>query len=581
MEPTIPAEPSRPDPSLGRRAFLGLAGAGIAASVAPRAGGAQDSAAGLLQDEAPVPPGVRAIDEETLAAAERIARLSFTGDERKQALRSVRGMGDTIERLRAAALRNDEAPSEVFRPLGRAAAAASPHRPSLRPRFRGPLPASDEDLAFAPLAALAHWIETKQVTSERLVRLSLDRLREQGPKLECVVTLVEERAMAQAKRADAEIAAGKHRGPLHGIPWGAKDLFDTAGIATTWGAEPWKDRVPDRDATVVQRLEAAGAVLVAKLSLGALAYGDQWFGGRTRNPWRTSQGSSGSSAGSAAATAAGLVGFALGTETYGSIGSPSARCGATGFRPSFGRVGRSGAMALCWSLDKIGPIARTAEDCALVLDAIWGADPGDPASETGPFAPALAAAGAGLKRLRVGVLSGEEPTEDDTKVLDALRALGVETAPVAIADGAYGDLIFFLISVEAAAAFDEMTRLDRDDELAWQAPQAWPNTFRAARYVPAVEYLQACRLRRRWQHDASAALDGFDAVIASGRNGSLHALTNLTGHPAITLRSGFRADGTPRGTTLWGRMDGDATLLRVGAALEEKLDLRSRRPALG
>ncbi len=432
------------------------------------------------------------------------------------------------------------------------------------------------------MTSLSHWLRTRRITSERLTEIYLGRLKKHGPGLECVVTLMEESALAQARRADREIAAGRYRGPLHGVPWGAKDLFDTKGTRTTWGAEPWMDRIPDRDAAVVRRLDEAGAVLVAKLTMGALAYGDIWFGGKTRNPFKREQGSSGSSAGSASAAAAGLVGFALGTETYGSIASPSARCGATGFRPTFGRVSRAGAMALCWSLDKVGPIARTVEDCALALDAIAGRDAEDPATIDLPLNIDMTA---GIAGMRVGYpkaeYEGDGAGEADRAGLEALKRLGVSLVPIEISAGNYGEVIFFLISVEAAAAFDEMTRSGRDETLKWQADEAWPNTFRMTRLAPAVEYMQARRLRRRFMTTAAELFGKVDAIIAPRAHGALHAMTNMTGQPAVTIRQGFREDGTPSAVTLWGGLFDDARLLRLGAGLERELGLWKRRPILG
>ena len=391
-----------------------------------------------------------------------------------------------------------------------------------------------------------------------------------------------EHAIDRARRADREIKSGAWRGPLHGLPYGVKDLFDTAGVRTTWGAAPFKDRTPDRDSAVVKRLDDAGAVCIAKLTCGALAYGDIWFGGKTRNPWNTEQGSSGSSAGSAAAVAAGCCAFAIGTETYGSIASPSARCGATGFRPSFGRVSRAGVMALCWSLDKVGPICRSAGDCAAVLDAIAGVDPEDESTVDLPMNIGMTGGVAGK---RIGYLKDEfdsdAATDDDSKTLGALRELGCELVPVTLEPGPYGDLIFFIISVEAAAAFDELTRFNLDDQMQWQDDQAWPNTFRMTRLAPAVEFMQARRLRRRFMKRAAGLFEGVDAVIAPRRHGAMHALTNMTGHPAITIRQGFRDDGTPTAVTLWGSLYDDAGLLRLGGELELRLGVWKRRPPLG
>jgi Asp-tRNA(Asn)/Glu-tRNA(Gln) amidotransferase A subunit family amidase len=563
-----------------RRGFLaaGLAGgaaAGMAPWFAPATALAQQA-----QDEAPTPPG---IGPETIAEAQKTLGLEFTAEEREAIAQSIGDLIGFYGVVRAAGLRNEEGPAEIFDP--RLPGFEPPAGMALAGRYMqsrpGTLPETDADICFAPVSHLAHWVRTRQITSERLTRLYLDRLRRLNAQLECVVTFMDEPALAQARRADAEIAAGNYRGPLHGLPWGAKDLFDTAGVPTTWGAAPWKDRVPDRDATVVRKLDEAGAVLIAKLSMGALAYGDIWFGGRTRNPFNLEQGSSGSSAGSASATAAGCCAFTLGTETYGSIGSPSARCGATGFRPTFGRVSRDGAMALCWSLDKVGPICRTAECCAHVLEAINGYDPGDPATTRVPLPIDMITP---LRGMKIGYdpssYEGRWVTDEDRAVLDILRDERCELVEVSIPDGPWGQMIFMLITVEAAAAFDEMTRTNQDDLLTWQSPQAWPNTFRTGRFIPAVDYYNATRWRRRLMRETNELFGGVQAIVAPQAHGAMHAITNMTGHPAITMRTGFRDDGTPRANTVWGRLYDDAAVLRIGATLEGRLDQWSRRPAL-
>ncbi len=409
----------------------------------------------------------------------------------------------------------------------------------------------------------------------------LERLQRLGPKLECTVTLLEQRSLAQARRADADIAAGNYFGPLHGIPWGAKGLLDAAGTPTTWGATPYKDRVATTDAAVVKRLDEAGAVLVAKLSLGALAYGDIWFGGRTNNPWKLDQGSSGSSAGPCAATAAGLAGFTLGTETLGSIVTPSMRCGTTGLRPTFGRVARTGAMALCWSLDKIGPICRTVEDCVMVLHAINGADPGDPSSLDVPLS---FDATRSVRGQRLGYspkwFEGRAASDSDRAALAAARRTGIELVEIELPDLPYGTLMTILL-VEATAAFEELTLTDRDDELVWQETRAWPNSFRTTRLTPAVELLQAQRFRRLVCEVMAEQFEGLDAMISPSYAGSLLLITNNTGHPSLTIRCGFRDDGTPRGITLWGGLFEEGTLCRIGMALEQELGVWDRRPPLG
>jgi Asp-tRNA(Asn)/Glu-tRNA(Gln) amidotransferase A subunit family amidase len=413
----------------------------------------------------------------------------------------------------------------------------------------------------------------------------LSRLKKYGSKLECVITLTEERALEAARRADAEIAAGNYRGPLHGIPWGAKDLLAVAGYKTTWGAMPYKDQVIEADATVVKRLDDAGAVLVAKLSLGALAWGDVWYGGKTRNPWDYEQGSSGSSAGSAAATAAGLVGFSIGTETWGSIVSPSTRCGTTGLRPTFGRVSRHGAMALSWSMDKIGPICRSVEDCALVFDAICGPDGHDLSVVDAPF---NWDASLDVKALRVGYVDSafaeereeqEEWRQFDLMTLDKLRSLGIELVPIELPDLPIESLSFVL-NAEAAAAFDDLTRSNRDDLMVRQVRNAWPNVFRQARLIPAVEYINANRVRTLAMQAMAEIMSKIDVYIAPSFVGSNLLLTNLTGHPSVVLPNGFREDGTPTSITFMGDLFAEARALAVARAYQEASDFHLRHPTL-
>ncbi len=409
----------------------------------------------------------------------------------------------------------------------------------------------------------------------------LDRLKRHGPTLESVITVTEELALRQAARADREIATGTYRGPLHGIPWGGKDLLAVKGYRTTWGARPYEDQVIDEDATVVRRLEEAGAVLIAKLTLGALAQGDWWYGGRTRNPWNPKQGSSGSSAGSASSTVAGLVGFSIGTETLGSIVSPATRCGATGLRPTFGRVSRYGAMALSWSMDKIGPLCRAVEDCALVFDAIHGADGKDPTARTLPF---NWDAEAPLTDLRIGYLKSafesERATDADKAALEVIRSLGIDPVPVELPDEFPLGAMRIILSAEAAAAFDELTLSGRDDLLTRQGRGTWPHTFRTARMTPAVEYIQANRLRTMVMGATEAALDGIDVFITPSFAQSVLLLTNLTGHPTVVLPSGFTEEGMPVSISFVGKLWGDAEMLRVARAFQEATDHHLKRPPL-
>jgi Asp-tRNA(Asn)/Glu-tRNA(Gln) amidotransferase A subunit family amidase len=444
-----------------------------------------------------------------------------------------------------------------------------------------PAPSDLEELAFAPLTLLAQLLGSRQVSSLTLTEMYLRRLKRYDPALRCVVTLTEELALEQARRADAELAAGQHRGPLHGIPWGAKDLLATRGIRTTWGATPYADQVPDHDATVVARLEAAGAVLVGKLTLGELAWGDVWFEGQTKNPWNLAEGSSGSSAGSAAAVAAGLVGFAIGSETWGSIVSPATRCRVTGLRPTFGRVSRHGAMALCWSMDKIGPICRSVEDCALVFDAIYGPDGKDLGVADRPFEwnP-----GIDLANLRIGYLKSAFDEDHEQKVLDdqaldVLRALGADLIPIALPDYPIGAMSFIL-SVEAAAAFDELTRSGRDEQLARQDEQSWPNVLRQARLIPAVEYIQANRLRTLAMRAMADLMTGVDVYVAPSFGANNMLLTNLTGHPAVVLPNGVTESGAASSITFTGQLYGEAVILAVAKVYQDATDFHLRRPPM-
>ena len=522
------------------------------------------------------------LDANSLATAERLIGLAFTDAEHELMLEDMQKRLADYEALRAVPLDNSVPMALVFNPRIAGLPAPAPS-PSPIPADDAAIPAPPANLeaaAFAPLTHLAHWLRTRQVTSLALTQMYLDRLKRYDETLHCVVTLTEDRALAQARQADADIAAGRYRGPLHGIPWGAKDLLAVRGYRTTWGAPPYQDQVVDTDAAVVERLDAAGAVLLAKLTVGSLAWGDIWFGGMTRNPWKTDEGSSGSSAGSASAVVAGLVGFAIGTETLGSIVSPSTRCGASGLRPTFGRVSRYGAMALCWSLDKIGPICRRVEDCALVFDAIRGADPRDLSAVDAPFTwnPAVNLAG-----LRVGYVQAafdeERPNKaNDDAVLQTLRDLGVNPIPITLPDLPQG-MIRFILDAEAAAAFDDLTRSDRDDLLVRQGKEAWPNTFRKARLVPAVEYIQANRVRFLLMQQMARLMEGLDIYLCPSYGGNNLQMTNLTGHPAVVVPNGFTEQGTPTSITFTGRLDDEATVLAAAHAYQQATDWHTRHPA--
>jgi Asp-tRNA(Asn)/Glu-tRNA(Gln) amidotransferase A subunit family amidase len=464
----------------------------------------------------------------------------------------------------------------------------------------GSLPAKDEDIAYAPLTKLSRWIEMRQITSERLTHIYLDRLERFNPKLRCAITITRELALKQAKQADQEIAQGKYRGPLHGIPWGGKDLLDTAGIPTTYGAEPYRNRIPSEDAAVVKRLHEAGAVLIAKLSLGALALNDIWFGGQTMNPWLPEEGSSGSSAGPGAATAAGLVGFSIGSETGGSIVSPSMRCGVTGLRPTYGRVPRTGAMTLCWSLDKLGPMTRAVEDSLLVLQAISGPDAGDIAS--GPSHLDFDATRR-IKGLRLGyfpVWMKERPaTEVDVAALETAKKSGFDLVEVSIPDWPY-DCLNLILFAEGAAAFEELTLSGGLRELKAQVPDAWPNLFRQARFLSAVDFVQADRMRRKVANEMARLFSEVDLLLVPSLRDEMLVITNFTGHPSLTLRAGFvevqqaRSDWAPdpahplptfatpkrvpHGVTLIGRLFDEGTLGAAGIALEQAFGVTDQRP---
>ncbi len=567
-------------------AFAGLGGVGLGAAAFPE----------ILYAE--VKKGGR-ITRGTLAAAEELAGVHFTDAERDLMLQGVEELAADYARLREVAIANDVPPALRFDPrpagaagAGLAAAPAAPERafhPSGGTAAPAAPPADLEDLAYLPLLDLARLVEARKVTSAGLTRMYLARLRRLDPRLHAVITYTEERAMREAERADAEIAAGRYRGPLHGIPWGAKDLLAARGYPTTWGSVPFRSQVIDEDATVVARLTAAGAVLVAKTAVGELAWGDVWFGGTTRNPWKLDQGSSGSSAGSAAATAAGAVGFAIGTETLGSIVSPATRTGCTGLRPTFGRVSRHGAMALAWSMDKIGVLARQVEDCAAVFQAIYGPDGED---DTVVDASFRWDPDRDPRRLRLGyakALFAERPEKPDAQweeqhgldlaTLEALRRLGWELQPLELPALPFAALSFIL-SAEAAAAFDELTRSGRVDRLVRQEANAWPNVFRQGRTIPAVEYIQANRARTLLMRDMARRLAGFDAYVAPSFAGGNLLLTNLTGHPAVVVPNGFRQDGTPGSITFTGRLFGEADLLAIARAYQEATGFHRRHPKL-
>ena len=529
------------------------------------------------------------VTKEMLVDAEAVAGLEFSDEERELMLEGLNDNLEAYELLRSVSIPNQVRPALSFDPAVPTDALPQERRPLVPSRLgRVRRPSTVEELAFRSVAELAELVRSRRVTSVELTALYLDRLERYGPRLECVIELTKDRAMEQARRADRELARGNYRGPLHGIPWGAKDLLATRGSRTTWGAKPFQEQRLDEDATVVRRLDEAGAVLVAKLTLGALAWGDVWYDGRTRNPWNPEQGSSGSSAGPAAATVAGLVGFAIGSETLGSIVSPSTRCGATGLRPTFGWVSRHGAMALSWSMDKLGPICRSVEDCALVMHAIHGPDGRDPTVRDVPF---NWDGTRGIDGIRIGYLAsaferdrGERGAEwkgFDQRSLAAMRRIVPHLTPVELPDNERypTQAMGFILSAEAAAAFDELTRSGRDDLLVRQQQRAWPNVFRQSRLVPAVEYIQANRLRTLLMEAMNAVFREVDVFIAPSFAPRLLQITNLTGHPAVVLPNGYRDEnGTPTSISFIGKMFGDGQVLAVAKAYQDATDFHRRHP---
>ena len=540
----------------------------------------------------------------TFAEAEKLAQVTMTAAEREMAATSWRtSMAGMLERRtgpRKVLLDASVVPATQWNPLLSGTSAGPARDKFIRSKDVFPLPARDDDIAFAPVTKLSRWIETKVISSERLTHIYLERIQRLDPKLRAVITLTREHAISQAKKADAEISAGKYRGPLHGIPYGVKDLLDTAGIATTYGAEPFRNRVPAVDSAVVARLNHAGAVLIAKLSLGALALNDIWFGGQTMNPWLLEEGASGSSAGPGAATAAGLVAFSIGSETGGSIVSPSMRCGVAGLRPTFGRVPRTGAMTLCWSLDKLGPMTRTVEDAMLVLKVISGPDAGDVGSVPSKLE---FDAGASVKGLKIGYVPAwmkESPATDvDRAALEAAQKLGMIPTPIFLPDWPYDSLNVILFA-ESAAAFEELVLSGQANQLRVQVPDAWPNLFREARFLSAVDFVQADRMRRKVAIEMARVFSGVDLLLVPSLRDEMLTISNQTGHPSLTVRTGFvqvteaRSDWAPNplkplpkfsparrvphGVTLIGRLFDEGTIARVGLALEKMSVVASERP---
>src|SRR5579864_1044510 len=612
---------------LDRRNFMKTcSGMGLAGTLFP----------GVLWAQAQA-EGAKKITKEMIDNAAAIADVLIADEYKEMMLADLNDHAKGYEEIYKLKIPNSVDPALLFDPVlpgMKFETERKPMRISKAPSAAASAPKNVEDLAFATVRDLAQLVQTRKVSSVALTEMYLQRLKRYDPTLKFVVTLTEERALAQAKKADAEIAAGKYRGPLHGLPWGAKDLLAAKGYPTTWGAGGFEKQMIDEDATVVQRPDAVGAVLVAKLSLGALAMGDKWFGGRTRNPWNPALGSSGSSAGPASATAAGCVAFSIGSETLGSISSPSTRCGCTGLRPSFGLVPRTGAMALSWTMDKLGPICRAVEDCALVLEAIYGPDEKDPSVKNAAFHWDAAL---DWRKLRVGYLKTdfepkapepqekEEPAatpeeqkkrdeqkrrreagraraEYDRRYNDAalakLKDMGVNLIPVEMPKFPYQSMVTML-SAEAAAAFDDLTRTGKDKLLTSQKPFDWPNSFRSARLIPAVEYIQASRARRMAMDAVAKVFAGVDVIVAPTNGVDQLVITNLTGHPSVILPNGFRGDdapkpptddpgdfqnaggpGTPVSLTFLGNLYGEAKLLALARAYQDATGFHRKHPQL-
>jgi len=602
--------------SKSRRDFLTQTSLGLIGAAVATNSSAQVHAEEIFQEPTPLPPGAPPafgagpavgpeVSPATFAEAEKLVQVNLTPADRARAAESWRvNLASLYERRtgpRTIALEPTLAPFSRYHSVLPSQSGGPRRDHFIRTKSEpGPLPANDADIAFAPVTQLSRWIEQHKLTSERLTQIYLHRIEQFDSQLRCIITLTRDLALAQAKRADEEIAAGKYRGPLHGIPWGGKDLLDTAGIPTTYGAEPFRNRVPKEDAAVVKRLHAAGAVLLAKLSLGALALNDIWFGGQTMNPWLLEEGASGSSAGPGAATAAGLVGFSIGSETGGSIVSPSMRCGITGLRPTYGRVPRTGAMTLCWSLDKLGPMTRTVEDALLVLQAISGPDDGDLSSVPSHLDFDSTAS---TKGLRIGYFPAwmkEDPaTAVDRAALDTLPKIGLVPVEVYLPNWPYNSLNLILFA-EGAAAFEELTLSHRMDQLKVQTPDAWPNLFRQSRFLSAVDFVQADRFRRKVAQEMARIFSQVDLLLVPSLRDEMLTISNQTGHPSLTLRAGFvevseaRSDWAPdpknplpkfsparrvpHGVTLIGRLFEEGTLGRVGIALERAFAVANQRP---
>ena len=515
------------------------------------------------------------------AQIEPLYDLNFTQAERDSLLAGLQNYQKSFEAIHQFKLSNNIPMSLVFDPIPvgmqvetqqKAIDWGLPKEVSL--------PANKEELAFYPVYKLAVLIKTKKISALELTQLYLKRLKKYSDTLQCSITLLEESAIRQAKNADEELSTGKYRGLLHGIPYGIKDLLSVEGIETTWGAAPYRGQVFNETATVVKKLEEAGAILLVKLTLGALAMGDIWYGGVTKNPWNLKDGSSGSSAGSSSATVAGLVAFAIGTETLGSIVSPATRCGASGLRPTYGRISRHGAMALSWSMDKIGPICRSVLDCAIVLESIRGADGLDSHVRNASF---NYSAKTSIKKLKVGYLKtlfdADYATKaNDQKALDVLKSLGVELIPISLPSNIPVAAIRLMLTAEAAAAFDELTRSNRDSLLTDQRKFAWPNSFRAARFIPAVEYINASRIRYQLIQDYYLKTKDFDVIVSPSFGGTQLLTTNLTGHPCVVVPNGFTEKGSPTSISFLGKLFGEAKAIYLAHAYQQASEWDEMNP---
>lgn len=574
-----------------RRDFLKSGAAGMVLAGGGSAALGQENGASAANPVSESP-----VTAETVRSAEAIFDVRYTDAEREMMIDGLEDWIDRTSRFRQISKPNELAPACSFDPRLLNVDYPEQDNQLVRSgREAGALPSSDIDIAFAPVWRLSQWIENRQLGSRRLTDIYLDRINRHNGQLQCFVTVTAEIARAQADEADREIAAGRYRGALHGIPYGMKDIIDIADLPATWGATPYRDRVATETAFIADRLREAGAVLLGKTTNGAIAYGDIWFDGVTKNPWNPEEGSSGSSAGSASSTSAGLVAFSIGTETLGSIVSPSNRCGTTGLRPTFGRVSRHGAMALCWSLDKIGPITRSVEDTGLVLEVLNGFDRQDPGAIDMGFA-------ADFSRDVQGMRVGYDPTwfeqgsAADRATLDAARAAGVELVEIALPDLPY-DALFAVVEAESAAAFEELTLTDLDDDLRWQAPWAWPNTWRQARFISAIDLINVDRFRRQVMREMHTLFDGLDAMIGPNFAGAMLTITNYTGHPQLAIKSGFNdiasraafdvepADPealhrVPQTTSLWAPLFQEGNILALGREIENRLGVADMRPPL-